>query len=319
VATKSIRTSGSGKATQSKGWMSQQKPVIWSILSAFGGAALLFVGQVSIEEYRSSRNAQNKAEERQFQAEQQRTQLLTELFEEYQSLGEVGDKAAEFIESGQNGSRSDVLTVVRHFRKMTAFVVSDRLDSEAVSQIYGGRLQFWGDQLRRLGSGQSPVSNQFSASNRRNYLLLGEALEHLTHPSGVSANSAQQNYSINHAAPRLEEISLAAEREAHDAEIPGATPSRPPGREAGSLVVNQSPLPHQRPPTPSQAARPESQAAPQSVEPPRTSISHTAPPDPLRESERNASYATRPENDPQARRDILSTTPTLRDAAPDPE
>ncbi len=162
----------------------------WSLLSALGGAALLFVGQVAIEEYKASRDASAKAAERQLQQSEQQSRLLDTLFDEYQRLDELPDRAGDYIETGRGGTRSDVLAVVRHFRKVIAYIVSGRLEVAEVGRLYGGRLTYWSRELKRLGSGASPVSQSFSENYRNIYVLLADALGGLVQPAGTAVVAA---------------------------------------------------------------------------------------------------------------------------------
>lgn len=153
--------------------------ISWSILSAIGGALLLFVGQVAIEEYRAVRDTEVKAAETVRNERQQRAQLLDTLFNEYLALGDQADRAGDYVETGEGGTREDVLAVVRHFRKLIAYAVNERLEVRAVDGFYGGRLLFWSRHLRMLGSGRSPVSDRFSDNHRATYLILADALANL--------------------------------------------------------------------------------------------------------------------------------------------
>jgi hypothetical protein len=148
---------------------------------------VLFLGQVAIEEYRASRDTEVKAAQIVQQSREQRTQLLDTLFNEYLGLGERADRAGEFIETSEGGSKEDVLAVVRHFRRVIAYVVNGRLEVAPVSGMYGGRLAYWGQRLKQLGDGRSPVSNHFTEENRRNFLVLADALGALAGPSSPDA------------------------------------------------------------------------------------------------------------------------------------
>lgn len=163
--------------------------VVWSILSAVGGAVLLFVGQVAIEEYKGARVAETKADETRLQQKQQANERLDTLFNEYLALGQVTDRAGQYIDTGKGGSKEDLSSVVSHFRKLIAYVVAGRTDLTEVSRLYGGRLAFWRDQLVRLGSGKSPASREFSENELSNFVRVGEGLRALDAPLVPAAAS----------------------------------------------------------------------------------------------------------------------------------
>jgi hypothetical protein len=166
----------------------RQKAVVWSILSAVGGAILLFVGQVAIEEYKSGQVAETKAAESQNERKQQRFERLDTMFDEYIALGPAVDRAGAYIDTGKGGSKDDVSLVVRHFRKLVSYGLAGRLELSGVLQLYGGRLIFWRDQLIRLGSGRSLASRDFTESELRTFLQVGESLRALSRPSSTVAD-----------------------------------------------------------------------------------------------------------------------------------
>jgi hypothetical protein len=183
---------------------SRHKAVVWSILSAVGGATLLFIGQVAIEEYKSSRATKTQAAETRLQQRQQQDERLDTLFNEYVALGVTPERAGEYVDTGGGGSRDDLSVVVRHLRKVIAYVVAGRLDLTGVAPLYGGRLAFWRDRLGQLGSRESPASRDFSESELREFRVLANALRSLNAPLSADADSSipiaeRQNITLENA------------------------------------------------------------------------------------------------------------------------
>jgi hypothetical protein len=187
VAAASRRRPAAKKSSrQAKGFA--KKAVLWSVLSAVGGAVLLFLGQVAIEEYKGGRAAETKAEETRGQRQEHQAERLDTLFDEYLALGSAVDRASAYIDTGKGGSKDDVALVTRHFRKLVSYGVAGRLELSGILQLYGGRLIFWRDQLVRLGSGKSPASHDFAEGELQTFQRLGESLRALSMPPSAIAD-----------------------------------------------------------------------------------------------------------------------------------
>ena len=161
----------------------QSNTMAWSILSALGGAGLLLVGQVALEEYKSARQDHEKGTERIQRQGDARVEQAERLFLEYENLGPQVESAGAYIRSGDGGSRGDLQAVVRHLRKVVALIFAERADPQMVVRLYGGRLTFWHEQLSALSMGTSSVTNQFSELERADYLRLALALRSLADPA----------------------------------------------------------------------------------------------------------------------------------------
>lgn len=173
----------------------------WSLLGAVGGAALLFAGQVAIEEYRGYRAGAAKAADQQRALAERRAQQAKQAFEAYLALDDLPERAGAFIETGSEGSKADVAVVTRHLRMIIAYVWSGELTAESIASLYGGRLTYWSKQFEALGSGRSPVSSNYLASQRQNFLVLAGALDTLADPKSAKPPEIVAPYVIEAPSP----------------------------------------------------------------------------------------------------------------------
>jgi hypothetical protein len=222
------------------------RTVLWSILSAAGGAGLVFLGQVAIEEYRASRESERETIQSQKQAEQRRDERADTLFDDYQKLGDRVDRAGEYVTTGRGGSREDVLAVVRHFRAVIAGIYAERADPDEVALLYGGRLIFWSNELEKIARGRSPVAKQFTGSQREAYLVLSTGLRSLIQPDTRSPSETRRG-SVEKASPRaLAAANVQAAPQPRNLYIPQPIPVPPTGGEEAATVSTAARDPERR-------------------------------------------------------------------------
>jgi hypothetical protein len=149
--------------------MMTRREMLYAAGGALGAAAIATAREIFLEARKREDN------------ERERARALLESFgKAYDDLGDLPRRAAEFAETGRNGTVADVRVMYRHFARLRDSVTSKALTPDAVAQKYAPYLRGWGTRFMNLGESIAPSAPAFSKIERYNFSVLGPALAALS-------------------------------------------------------------------------------------------------------------------------------------------